>query len=216
VAKETFDRSKPHVNIGTVSQIVTDTSGQLTLGGVGDELGGNPAPSTKLFFSAPGSGTPQSFAVAYPFDTDFVFDPAISGRGNSIDFQLDVLPTNVTGTANVQVTLAILQDEVYLATGSGDLVSQGGAWLTVGDTGLLARDFFEADGGPGQPDFGRVFQFGYAFMGDYASQGLDVELSVDNMNVGITTVPEPMSIAIMLILCGGALLCRRGLTPTMR
>jgi hypothetical protein len=36
------------------------------------------------------------------------------------------------------------------------------------------------------------------------------------MSVGITTVPDPMSIAIVLILCGGALLCRRGLVPTMR
>ncbi len=216
MAKETFDRSKPHVNIGTVSQIVTDTSGQLTLSGVGDQVGGNPAPSTQLFFSAPGSGGPESFVVAYPFDTDFVFDPVGRGRLESMDFFIDVLPTEITGTANIEVTLAILQDEVYVASGSGGSVSQGTGWLTVGDGGLLASDFFEADGGAGQPDFGRVFQFGYAFMGDYSTQGLNVELGVDNMSVSITTVPEPMSIVVLLVLCGGALMCRRGLVPTMR
>jgi len=217
VAKETFDRSKPHLNIGTVSQIVTDTSGQLTLAGVGDQVGGNPAPSTKLFISAPGSGNPQSFIVAYPFDTDFTFTPGlVCCRGQTMDFFIDVLPTDITGTANIEVTLAILQDQVFVASNSGGSVSQGGGWLTVGDSGMLAADFFEADGGVSHPDFGRTFQFGYAFMGDYSTQGLNVELSVDNMHVGITTVPEPMSIAVMLVLCGGALMCRRGLVPTMR
>ncbi len=217
MAKETFDRSKPHVNIGTVSQIVTDTSGQLTLGGVGDQVGGNPAPSTKLFISAPGSGDPQSFVVAYPFDTDFVFTPiADCCRDMSMDFFIDILPTQVTGTADVEVTLAILQDEVFVATGHGGSVSEGGGWLTIGDSGMLARDFFEADGGASHPDFTKTFQFGYAFMGDYSTEGLDVELSVDNMTVGLNNVPEPMSLAVVLVLCGGALMCRRGLIPTMR
>ncbi len=216
MAKETFDRSKPHVNIGTVSQIVTDTSGQLSLSGNGSTIDGNPAPSTQLFFSAPGSGSPQSFAVAYPFDTDFVFDPAGRGRLESMDMFIDVLPTQITGTADIEVTLAILQDEVYIATGKGGSVTEGTGWMTVSDTGLVAADFFEADGGAGHPDFGKTFQFGYAFMGDYSSNGLSVELGVDNMTVSITTVPEPMSIAIALILCGGALMCRRGLIPTMR
>ena len=192
MAKENFDRSKPHVNIGTVSQIVTDTSGQLTLGGIGDQVGGNPAPSTKLFISAPGSGDPQSFVVAYPFDTDFQYTPiADCCRDMSMDFLIDVLPTQITGTANVEVTLAILQDEVFVATGHGQSVSP-------------------------HPDFTKTFQFGYAFMGDYATEGLDVELSIDNMNVGLNNVPEPMSMAIVLILCGGALMCRKGLIPTMR
>lgn len=53
-------------------------------------------------------------------------------------------------------------------------------------------------------------------MGDYSTQGLNVEVSVDNMSVGLTYIPEPMSIAAMLVLCGGALMCRRGLIPTMR
>lgn len=217
MAKENFDRSKPHVNIGTVSQIVTDTSGQLTLGGVGDQVGGNPAPSTKLFISAPGSGDPQSFVVAYPFDTDFQYTPiADCCRDMSMDFLIDVLPTQITGTANVEVTLAILQDEVFVATGHGQSVSPGAGWLTLGDSGIVAKDFFEADGGGTHPDFTKTFQFGYAFMGDYATEGLDVELSIDNMNVGLNNVPEPMSMAIVLILCGGALMCRKGLIPTMR
>lgn len=217
MAKENFDRSKPHVNIGTVSQIVTDTSGQLSLSGIGDQVGGNPAPSTKLFMSAPGSGDPQSFVVAYPFDTDFQFTPiADCCRDMSMDFLIDVLPTQVTGTANMEVTLAILQNEVFVATGHGGSVAPGTGWLTIGDSGMVAADFFEADGGASHPDFTKTFQFGYAFMGDYSTQGLDVELSVDNMHVGLNNVPEPMSMAIVLILCGGALMCRRGLIPTMR
>ncbi len=216
MAKETFDRSKPHVNIGTVSQIVTDTSGQLSLTGVGDQVGGNPAPSTKLFISAPGSGDPQTFIVAYPFDDDFTFTPvADCCRNMTMDFAIDVLPTAITGTPNLEVTLAILQDEVYVATGQGGSVTQGG-WMTVGDSGLIAGDFFEADGGATHPDFTRTFQFGYAFLGDYSTDGLNVELNVDNMNVGLNNVPEPMSLAIALVLCGGALMCRRGLIPTMR
>ncbi len=217
MAKENFDRSKPHVNIGTVSQIVTDSSGQLSLSGVGDQVGGNPAPSTKLFVSAPGSGDPQSFVVAYPFDTDFMFTPGVGCcRNITMDFAIDVLPTEITGAADVEVTLAILQGEVYVATGHGGAVSQGTGWMTVGDTGMVAGDFFEADGGGTHPDFTQMFQFGYAFMGDYSTQGLNVELSVDNMHVGLNNVPEPMSLAVVLILCGGALMCRRGLIPTMR
>ncbi len=217
MAKENFDRSKPHVNIGTVSQIVTDTSGQLSLGGVGDTIDGNPAPSTKLFVSAPGSGDPQSFIVAYPFDSDFVFTPiADCCRNMTMDFAIDVLPTVITGTADVEVTLAILQDEVYVATGQGGAVAPGTGWMTVSDTGLIASDFFEADGGAGHPDFTRTFQFGYAFMGDYSTEGLNVELNVDNMHVGLNNVPEPMTLAIVLVLCGGALFCRRGLIPTWR
>lgn len=218
MAKENFDRSKPHVNIGTVSQIVTDTSGgQLTFSGVGDELGGNPAPSTKLFISAPGSGDPQSFVVAYPFDTNFMFTPTLGCcRGMTMDFAVDILPTQVTGTANLEVTLAILQDEVFVATGHGGSVSPGAGWMTVSDTGLIAGDFFEADGGGSNPDFTRTFQFGYAFLGDYSTDGLNVEVGVDNMHVGLNNVPEPMSMAVVLILCGGALMCRRGLIPTFR
>jgi len=68
----------------------------------------------------------------------------------------------------------------------------------------------------------KTFQFGYAFMGDYSTEGLDVELSVDNMNVGLNNVPKPkpkpkpMSLAVVRVLCGGALMCRKGLIPTMR
>ena len=217
MAKENFDRSKPHLNIGTVSTIVTDTSGNLSLSGVGDQVGGNPAPSTKLFISAPGSGDPQSFVVAYPFDTDFTFT-AIEDccRNMTMDFAIDVLPTEVTGTSNLEVTLAILQGEVYVADGQGGSVTPGAGWMTVSDTGLVAADFFEADGGASHPDFTQTFQFGYAFMGDYSTEGLNVEISVDNMHVGLNNVPEPMSIAIALILCGGALMCRRGLIPTYR
>jgi len=218
MAKESFDRSKPHVNVGTVSQIVTDSSGQLTMSGVGDTVGGNTAPSTKLFLSAPGTGSPESFVVAYPFDTDFVFNPATDCcRQMTMDFAVDMLPIDVTGTPNIEVTLAILQDEVFVATGQGGAVGPaGGGWMTVSDTGLVASDFFEADGGASHPDFTRTFQFGYAFMGDYGADGLNVELSVDNMNVTLNNVPEPMSLAIALVLCGGALMCRRGLIPTFR
>ncbi len=218
MAKETFDRSKPHVNIGTVSTIVSDSSGQLSLSGVGDTIEGNAAPSTKLFISAPGTGNPESFVVAYPFDTDFQFVPERDCcRQMTMDFAVDMLPIDVTGTANMEVTLAILQDEVFVATGHGGSVgSPGAGWLTVSDTGLIASDFFEADGGSSHPDFERTFQFGFAFMGDYSGDGLSIEMNVDNMHVTLNNVPEPMSLAIALVLCGGALLCRRGLIPTFR
>ncbi len=218
MAKENFERSKPHVNIGTVSQIVTDTSGQLTLSGIADEFVGNDAPSTKLFISAPGSGNPQSFIVAYPFDADFTFvpDDAACCREMSMDFAIDMLPLDVTGTANLEVTLAILQGEVFVASGHGGAVSPGAGWMTVSDSGLIASDFFEVDGGSSHPDFTRTFQFGYAFMGDYSTDGLSVELNVDNMHVGINNVPEPVTGTIVLVLIGGALMCRRGLIPTMR
>lgn len=221
MAKENFERSKPHVNIGTVSQIVSDTSGQLTLTGVGDSVVGNPAPSAKLFISAPGSGDPQSFVVAYPFDTDFMYvPPAGCCRQETIDFAIDILPTQITGTANLEVTLTILQGEVYVAHGHGGAVLPGAAggagWMTVSDTGLIASDFFSVKDGTSHPDFTQTYQFGYAFMGDYSTQGLNVEVNVDNMHVGLNNVPEPMSLAITLILAGGALMCRRGLIPTFR
>ena len=31
----------------------------------------------------------------------------------------------------------------------------GAGWLTIGDSGMVARDFFEADGGGAHPDFTR-------------------------------------------------------------
>lgn len=220
MAKENFERTKPHVNIGTVSQIVTDTSGQLSLGGVGDQVGGNPAPSTKLFFSAPGSGNPESFVVAYPFDSDFTFVPADAAccRQITMDFAVDILPIDVTGTANIEVTLAILQGEVFIAEGQGASFNDTheGAWQTLSSSGIRLESFREADGGGGSPDPTQSFQFGYAFLGDYSTQSLNVDMNIDNMNVGVSFVPEPFSISIVLILCGGALMCRRGLIPTMR
>jgi len=208
MAKEKFDRSKPHVNIGTVSQILEDTSGQLTFGGFGSTTEGNPAPSTTLTFSAPASSNPESATVGYPFDTDFFIDPAISGDVLSIDFQLDVLPTIVDGASQIDVTLAILQDEPFIAAASGQSTSSGASWITLGDTGLQATDFSAVGGGTARPDFSRSFQFGYAFRGDYSTTALSVELGLDNMQVEITTVPEPTTIVLMISLAASLLWSR--------
>ncbi len=209
MAKEKFERNKPHVNISTVLQVFEDTtSGHLTFGGFGSTTEGNPAPSTILTFSAPASSNPEFATVGYPFDTDFFIDPAISGDVISLDFQLDVLPFVVEGASQIHVTLAILQDEPFIAAASGQSIPSGTNWDTLGDTGLGATDFSAVDGGPERPDFSRPFQFGYAFRGDYSTIALDVELGLDNMQVEITTVPEPTTI-VLIVSMGASLLWSR-------
>jgi hypothetical protein len=200
MAKEKFDRSKPHVNVGAATGIFENSSGQLVVTGSGSETQGNPAPSTLLGMNAPASSTLQRAMIAYPIDTDFLFDPATNGAAVSIDFQLDILPSVVDGTSQLYVTLALLQDEPFTAVLSRQSVAEGVSWLTLGDIGLQASDFSAVDGGPERPDFGRPFQFGYAFSGEYSTGGLDVQIGVDNMQVEITTIPEPSSIVLVLSL----------------
>lgn len=211
MAKEKFVRSKPHVNVGTIGQTVLDTSGNLQVDDSGSDTEGNLAPSSVLTFSAPASSSSETATVAFPIDTDFVFDPNSSGPAVSIDFQFDVL-TSISGTPEIDVTLAIVQGgKSFIAShvgGSPSVDNSTAAWATVGQTGLLPEEFSEVGGGPDRVDFGQPFQFGYAFTSHYSTTALSVELGLDNMQVEITTIPEPTTIALAFAM-GAALLWHR-------
>jgi len=197
MAKETFDRSKPHVNVGTNSSTVEDSSGLLLANDLALSGDGNPLPSSLLTFSAPASSSTETATVAFPIDTHFLFDPASSGDAVSLDFQLDVLSSVVGGASDVEIAFTIFQDEPFLASRSaGSVDGTETGWTTISQAGLQPQDFLAADGGPERPDFSRPFQFGYAFTGEYSSTALSVELGLDNMQVEITTVPEPSSILL--------------------
>ena len=194
MAKETFDRSKPHVNIGTVDfgQIATDTSGQLSYS---DDV--DPTDDFMLVgFDAPASLKSETAAVAFPIDTEFLYDPATSGPALSLDFEPDVISQNIPGTSHIEVSLAIVQDEPFLATGTSFLDGTEIAWTTLVQRNLVADDFRPVDGGLQRPDFSQPFQFGYAFSGEYSSTALDVDLQLDNRTVEITTVPEPTTMGL--------------------
>ncbi len=77
MAKENFERTKPHVNVGSNSSSVEDTSGQLSSTDRASTIGGEP--TSVLDFSAPSSSTPQSATVAFPIDGDFTYDPLSRG-----------------------------------------------------------------------------------------------------------------------------------------
>jgi hypothetical protein len=208
MAKETFQRSKPHVNIGTLDYTLTlDGASGLTVLDTGTDVDGNPGPSMVLTFGAPTPLAPESVAIAFPIDDVFFFDPATSGPAVSIDFLIDVLPSTVVGTADVDVTLAIIQDEPFIVERAGGPSVDGSesGWTTLGQNGLRSEDFVAVDGGPERPDFGRPFQFGYAFSGEFSTTALSVELGLDNMEVEITTVPELSS--FILAVAMGATLC---------
>ncbi len=207
MAKENFDRSKPHVNIGAVSEVLQDTTGgQLTFDG--RESVGNPSPGTQLVLWAPNSSALETATIAYPIDTDFVFNPPRGGAATSIDFDVDVLPLVVDGTSELRVTLAIVQDKPFLAEAEGGSTGAGSSWQLIGDTGLRAGDFSAVDGSAGHPDFSRPFQFGYAFTGQYSTEELYVQVGVDNMHVQITTIPEPSSVLLLLAMGAAVVLGR--------
>lgn len=198
MAKENFERTKPHVNIGHTATL-EDSARALSVDDPGSETEGNPAPSSVLVFSAPATSSAETATVAFPVDDVFVFDPARSGDAVSFDFQLDVLPSTVDGTPDVEIAFAILQDEPFIASRSaGSIDGTESDWTTIGQGGLLVKDFIAVDGGPERPDFSRPFQFGYAFTGKYSTSALSVDLGLDNMFVEITTVPEPSSIMLAL------------------
>jgi hypothetical protein len=203
MAKEKFIRNKPHVNIGTLDfgAIVTDSFGQLSYHDDADSSDAGRAPSMLVGFDAPGSSNLESAVVAFPIDSDFLFDPATNGPAISIDVDLEVLPQNILGTTQIDVSLAIIQGETFIATaGVQSLDGTETDWTTLVQRGLTANDFQAADGGPERPDFSQSFKFGYSFSGEYSSTALDVDLLLDNMTVEITTVPEPTTIGLALSL----------------
>jgi hypothetical protein len=210
MAKEKFVRDKPHVNIGTVNYTGTlvDTAQQLTA----EDDASPDGESMVLTFSAPTSSELEWATVAFPFDTDFVFDPNSSGPAVFVDFKLDVMANVLSGTPDVEITLALLQGGnsfiASSAAGSPSIDSSDTDWTNVGQFGLLANEFQAVDGGSDRVDFGQSFQFGYAFSGHYSTTALSVDLGLDNMEVEFTTIPEPSTIALAFAM-GAALLWHR-------
>jgi len=190
-----------------------DTSGQLVSTDGVDPGTGNPAPSAVLTFSAPASSSPQSAGIAFPIGEDFEFnyDPAEFGPVESLDFLIDILPNGVQGTPEVHITLAILQNEFFIADIDPNTPSIDGTepgWTQLAQLGLRAEDFTATDGGPERPDFNQPFEFGYAFLADYQTTPLQVQLQLDNMEATVNTIPEPTLFALAIVL-GAPLLLRR-------
>lgn len=209
MAKEKFERTKPHVNVGTSGHIqqIEGPAG-LTVE-TAESTTGNPGES--YLVSVAGDGT-ETTSVLVPLDEEFFFRPD-TGPAVSLDFSIDVLPIVVQGTTDVDVSLGILQGEFYLARASStfdapSITGPDAEWATLAAQSLTAGDFEEADGGLGQPDFARPFQFGYALTSQTSTAPLNLELGLDNMTVEITTIPEPTSIALAISM-GAALLWSR-------
>ena len=188
-----------------------DTSGQVVSTLSVSDTDGSPAPSDILTFSAPASSATESVGIVYPIGDEFVYDPIEFGPIESIDFRLDVLPSTIDGAARIDITLAIIQSETFIASPTADTPSVDDTeldWTTLSQTWLRAEDFSAVDGGPEHPDFGRPIQFGYTFLGEYSTTALSVELGIDNMEATINTVPEPSSV-MLLVSMGAVLLWRR-------
>ena len=207
MAKETFDRSKPHINVGTNTSTVEDTPGTLAVSDsslpTGNDTGIDDAGASVISYSGPGSSSPSveyTATVAFPIDGDFAFDPNASGAAESIDFQLEVMPLNVIGTSDVEVSLAIVQGETFLFSRNGTSLTIDGSetgWTPLQLSRALPTEFIAVDGDSDRPDFSRPFQFGYSFTSEYTNTAIDVDLALDNMLVEITTVPEPTSLALV-------------------
>lgn len=207
MAKENFDRSKPHVNVAASTTTITDTAGELSLEAVSsDTLGAS------LTLSAPPSALGEVVIVGYPFDEIFRIEPTRERPVLSIDYQLDVLPLAIVATDPLEVSFAIRQDQQYFLSAARHVYGDWGSWRPVADAGLTADDFVALGGGPGRPDFGQAFHFGFALTGQYAEEGLYVEVGLDNLHVEITSVPEPSSFVLVAALgasLGASLLWQR-------
>ena len=188
-----------------------DTSGQVTLDDSVDETVGNPPPSAVLTFDAPATGTEEYVVVAFPIGDEFIYDPIEFGPATSLDFALDVLAEPVAGASHVDITLAVLQGEFFVASPNPSTPSVDGTkggWTRFSHTGFEARDFLAVDGSGAVPDFSQPFQFAYAFHADYSSSALSVDLRLDNMAATVNTVPEPTSVGLAMAM-GAALLWHR-------
>jgi hypothetical protein len=176
-----------------------------------DESVGNPPPSEALKFDAPATGTEEHVVVAYPIGDEFIYDPIEFGPAMSLDFALDVLAERVTGASHVDITLAVLQGEFFIASPNPSTPSvdgTDGAWTGISHSGLEARDFLAVDGSGAVPDFSQPFQFAYAFHANYSSAALSVDLRLDNMQATVNTIPEPTSLGLAMSM-GAALLWHR-------
>ena len=205
MAKEKFERTKPHVNVGTIGHVqqIEGPAG-LTFDSAESTIDGNPPESYVLSVDAPSTSPAETATVIIPIDDEFFFRLA-TGPADSIDFSVDILATGVTGTTDVDVSLGILQNsEFFVAKASStfdppSIDGVSASWETFDVQNLAATDF-EGPAGSGHPDFGQPFQFGYTFTSEASSTPLQLVLGLDNMNVEITTIPEPSSLALIVSL----------------
>ena len=115
MAKEKFERTKPHVNVGTIGHVQkAEGPAGLTFDSAESETIGNPPNSYILTVDAPATSSPESATVIIPLDDEFFFHLS-TGPAVSMNFSIDVLPLTVEGTNDVDVSLGILQGEFYLA-----------------------------------------------------------------------------------------------------
>jgi hypothetical protein len=188
-----------------------DTSGQVTMTDSVDESVGNPPPSAMLTFDAPATGTEEHVVVAYPIGDEFMYDPIEFGPATSLDFALDVLAEPAAGASHVDITLAVLQGDFFVASpnlSTPYVDSTEGGWIRISHTGFEARDFLAVDGSDAVPDFSEPFQFGYAFHANYSSAALSVDLRLDNMEATVNTIPEPISLGLAMAM-GATMLWHR-------
>ena len=178
-----------------------DTSELVTFTDGVDEGQGNPPPSAALTFAGPATGIEEYVVVAFPIGDEFVYDPIEFGPATSLDFDLDVLAQPVAGASHIDITMAVVQGELFLAApnpSTPTVDGTEGAWLTISHTGFQARDFMATDGSGASPDFSEPFQFAYAFHANYATTTLSVDLRLDNMEATVNTIPEPTTIGLAM------------------
>ena len=189
-----------------------DTSGQVTLNDAVDEMAGNPPPSHLLEFDAPASSNLENVVVAFPIGDELAYDPMEFGPATSLDFALDVLAEPVSGALHVDITLAVLQGEFFVAQPnlSTPMVDgTEGGWTRLSHGGLEARDFLSVDGDGSMPDFTEPFQFAYAFHANHSTTALSVELRLDNMEATVNTIPESSCGVFLAIAMGASVLWYR-------
>ena len=92
-----------------------DTSGQTTLTDSVDINAGNPPPSAVLSIDSPATGIEEYVVAAYPIGDEFVYDPVEFGPATSLDFALDVLAEPLAGSSQVDITMAVLQGDFFVA-----------------------------------------------------------------------------------------------------
>jgi hypothetical protein len=196
MAKSNFERSKPHVNIGASSSIISDTSGQLSVEGITSDAVG-----AQFKITAPKSETTQLFVLGYPFDNEFFISPTRDRPVLSLDYQVDLIPLNISTVSQMTVTLALRQEDQYFLASSVYVVNPTDQWLTFSDVNLTSSDFYALGDGRQLPDFSQAFNFGIAVSGEYGgmdtTESLAVEYGMDNIQVSILSVPEPSSIVLV-------------------
>lgn len=189
-----------------------DTSGQVTLDDLVDQLAGNPPPSHLLAFEAPASSSLENVVVAFPIGDEFAYDPIEFGPATTLDFSIDVLAEPVSGASHVDITLAVLQGDFFVAQPSPStpiIDGTEGGWTRLSHSGLGAGDFLSVSGNGSRPDFTEPFQFAYAFHANYSTTALSAELRLDNMEATVNTIPEPSCGVFLAIALGASILWHR-------